>query len=220
MKVPSPGVRRESRLLEDQMPEIFVNDVLQEIDPAPQTWGDVLEVLDARVTSEGAVLAAARFDGVEEVAFRDPAAVRRALSSIGRVDVETAEPGAFLRRCLLEAVEPLRAAATSAQVLAEHYRRYDLAKGHQGATALASDLRALALIVLGATQSAGVESAVVVDASRLNAQVGELIVVLDALLAAQASEDWVTVADVLEYDLEPAIGRWAALLASAAGDAA
>jgi hypothetical protein len=35
---------------------------------------------------------------------------------------------------------------------------------------------------------------------------------LDAMVTAQASEDWLTVADVLEYDLEPAIRRWTELL--------
>ena len=46
--------------------------------------------------------------------------------------------------------------------------------------------------------------------------VHELVGVLDALLSAQASEDWVTVADILEYDLEPAIHRWAAVLTQTA----
>ena len=46
----------------------------------------------------------------------------------------------------------------------------------------------------------------------LNEQIGTLAGVLDTLISAQASEDWVTVADILEYDLEPAIRRWAALL--------
>jgi len=40
----------------------------------------------------------------------------------------------------------------------------------------------------------------------------ELGAALDAIVMAQESEDWLTVADVLEYDLEPAIRRWVELL--------
>ena len=35
---------------------------------------------------------------------------------------------------------------------------------------------------------------------------------MDSLLTAQQSQDWITVADILQYDVEPALRRWEAVL--------
>src|SRR5688572_2437561 len=116
------------------MPQIYVNDVPQELIPNPATWGELLDMLDILAEDEGTILSAARFDGVEEPAFREPAVIKRPLSTVNRVDVQTALPNAFLRECLLEAIPSLEDAATSVTELAATYRRGDLAKGHEGLT--------------------------------------------------------------------------------------
>ena len=73
---------------------------------------------------------------------------------------------------------------------------------------LANELRGLTTLVatlgvlqidLGAFTTAGVSAA---------DQLERFGAALDAVVTAQESEDWLTVADVLEYDLEPAIRRW------------
>jgi len=107
---------------------------------------------------------------------------------------------------LLDTVEPLQRAALNAQSLAEHYRRHDLLRGHQGLGDLANELRSLAIRVITVSGPLG----------SLNDYIGSLATVLDTLIAAQESEDWVTVADILEYDLEPSIQRWATAVAQAA----
>lgn len=200
------------------MPEIFVNDVPQELDPSPATWGELLDTLDAKAIHEGVVLSAARFDGVEEPAFREPAVIRRALSGIGRVDVETAVPAAFLRECLLDVIQPLGQTADAARALADLYRRQDVSSGHAGLTQLAADLRSLTMLIGMLSGPVGVDLATAAgDGVTAAQQIEDLAKALDALVSAQASEDWITVADILEYDLEPAVRRWATILAHVAG---
>jgi hypothetical protein len=195
------------------MLQIFVNDLPCPVEAAPQTWGDLLANLDDRAAGEGLLLTSARFDGVDEPSFREPEVTARRLSDVGRVDVETATPGAFLRRCLLESIEPLSRAADLAVTLGEQYRGRELASCHDGLTLLAGELRGLTALVgmlegplqldLSAFMPQGTTSA---------QQMEELGAALDAIVMAQESEDWLTVADVLEYDLEPAIRRWVELL--------
>ena len=195
------------------MLQIFVNDLPCPVEAAPQTWGDLLANLDDRAAGEGLLLTSARFDGVDEPSFREPEMTARRLSDVGRVDVETATPGAFLRRCLLESIEPLSRAADLAVTLGEQYRGRELASCHDGLTLLAGELRGLTALVgmlegplqldLSAFMPQGTTSA---------QQMEELGAALDAIVMAQESEDWLTVADVLEYDLEPAIRRWVELL--------
>jgi hypothetical protein len=195
------------------MPQIYVNDIPQDLVPNPSTWGELLDLLDAIAEDEGTILSAARFDGVEEPAFREPAIVKRALSSVQRVDVQTALPNAFLRECLLEAIPSLRDCADAVTGVAEAYRRGELATGHEGMGQLSSDLGALTTLVTMIDGPIGVDLAQITGEPVSAAeQMEALWTTLDAMVAAQAAEDWLTVADVLEYDLEPAIRRWADLL--------
>ena len=117
-----------------------------------------------------------------------------------------------LRDYLRDAVEPLQRAAVNAQVLAEHYRKYELSSGHRGLNELAAELRSLAIHVVRVSGSLGIDLSAPSEGGSLNDHIGTLVTVLETLIAAQATEDWVTVADILEYDVEPAIRRWATVL--------
>jgi hypothetical protein len=195
------------------MLQIFVNDVPQEFEKTPETWGDLLLALDARAADAGVILSAARFDGVDEPAFREPVVLSRLLSSVRRVDVQTALPAAFLRECLLEAIQPLQETAQRARQLGEVFRGRDVSPGHEGLKTLAAELGATAVLADMLAGPLAIDlTAVSVEGVSAAQHLQQLGTTVDALVAAQEAHDWVTVADVLEYDLEPAIRRWAALL--------
>ena len=190
------------------MTEILINDVPGQIGVSPQTWGDLLVTLDEEVARTGLVLTCARFDGVDEPSFREAQVTARRLSDVRRVEVETATPSAFLRQCLHETIGPLHQAAEATATLSERYRSFDLAGCHEGLMALANELRSLTSLVamLGVLQiDLGAFSP---DGASAADQLERFGTALDAVVSAQESEDWLTVADVLEYDLEPAIRRW------------
>lgn len=195
------------------MPQIYVNDVPQPLDAPPPTWGDLLATLDDQAAAQGFLLTTARFDGVDEPSFRDPQVTARRLTGVERVDVETATPAAFLRQCLLDSVRPLHEAADMTARLSAVYRQHDVSRGHDGLTALAMELRGLTTLVSMLGGPLQIDLSTYVSGGTTAAeQMDALGAALDALVAAQESEDWLTVADVLEYDLEPAIRRWIELL--------
>jgi hypothetical protein len=113
---------------------------------------------------------------------------------------------------LREAIQPLQNAALTAKTLADLYRRHDLSRGHQALNGLAGELRSLAVDVLTVSRERGIDLSADAGNGSLNDHIGNLVGVLDTLISAQASEDWLTAADILEYDVEPAIRQWAALL--------
>jgi hypothetical protein len=192
---------------------LYVNDVPQELEITPETWGDLLSSLDERAARSGVILSAARFDGVDEPAFRDPSATLRPLCEMGRVDVQTAVPAAFLRECLLETIQPLQHSADMAKRLSEIYRGHDLLEGHEGLKTLAADLGAAAVLADMLSGPIGVDlTTLTIDGVSAAEHLQQLGVTVDSLVAAQEAQDWLTVADLLEYDLEPAIRRWAGLL--------
>ena len=195
------------------MPLIYVNEVAQQFENAPKTWGDLLDRLDARAAESGVIVSGARFDGVEEPSFREPSVIARPLWEVGRVDVETAMPSAFLRECLLEAIPPLQETAQAAKRLGVVYRGHDVTPGHEGLKGLAAELGATAVLADMLAGPLAIDmTAVSVEGVSAAQHLQQLGSTVDALVAAQEAQDWVTVADVLEYDLEPAIRRWAALL--------
>ncbi len=200
------------------MLQIFVNEVPCPLGAAPQTWGDLLATLDDRAAGDGLLLTSARFDGVDEPSFREPEVTARRLNDVGRADVETATPGAFLQRCLLESIEPLSRAADLAASLGLRYRGHELATCHDGLTALAGELRGLTALIGMLEGPLQLDlSAFMPQGTTSGQQMEELGTALDAIVMAQESEDWLTVADVLEYDLEPAIRRWVEVLTLVAG---
>ena len=195
------------------MAQIYLNDSPHTPGDSPKTWGELLESLDAHVARTGLILSAARFDGVDEPSFREPFAMTRELADIGRIDVQTAMPAAFLRECLLEAIQPLQETAQTALRLAGVYRSHDVHPGHEGLKALASDLGAVAVLADMLAGPLGIDlTQVAVEGVTAAQHLQQLEVTIDTLVTAQEAHDWVTVADVLEYDLDPAIRRWAALL--------
>src|SRR2546422_961622 len=82
------------------MSDVFVDGARRALGNTPNTWGELLGTLDADLGGRGVLLAAVRFDGVEEPAFREPSVTARALTTVQRVDVETATPDALLRQWL------------------------------------------------------------------------------------------------------------------------
>jgi hypothetical protein len=46
------------------------------------------------------------------------------------------------------------------------------------------------------------------DGRPASAQIADLIGQLDAIIAAQQTQDWLTVADILEYDFQPVLKTW------------
>jgi hypothetical protein len=195
------------------MPQLYINDQVDTAAIPAQTWGELLAALEARADRDGVLLTAARFDGVDEPSFRDADVIARPLGSVREVRVETAAPSAFLRQCLLDTIPSLHEGSAQARETGILFRGEDLTSAQQGLAKVGDDLRALAGLMatlsgplgidLGSVRAGGVDG---------TAAVHELETLLGELVAAQQSDDWLTVADLLEYDFEPTMIRFAALL--------
>ena len=191
------------------MTEVYIDGVKQAIPAITGTWGDLLAILDDRVTAQHLLVTAVRLDGVEEPAFRHPAAAIRPLVAIGRVEVETAEPKALLRQSCVDAAEGAADMAGRVLQLAALFQADDLQAAHAGLTGIADDLRIFATLLYAIRESPGLEQEwQAVGESGPREQLQDLVGCLGALVDAQAASDWITVSDVLQYDLEPALRRW------------
>lgn len=191
------------------MPRIVVDDVEQHPDASWRNWGDVLKAIDAGLTATGRIVTAASFDGLDEPAFRDPGVMVRQLDDLAVVCVETGTSADLVMRCLQEASTALEALRASASSVGDAFRRHDIVTANTGLADLARGLQALIAIVQAISLAVRVD----LEDLRCHGQsasemIADLSGYVESIIPAQRAEDWVSVADVIEYDVEPALRKW------------
>ena len=180
--------------------------------PVPN-WGPLLTAVDRHVAPSGEIVAVVRFDGVDEPGFREDAILGLVLGSELIVEIETQHPSDLLGSVLDEASRSLPAVAASARELAALLRGADVGAAARGIGQLAETIANLVQLVVAAAAARGIaldtletrEGAAMPLLRALDAQ-------LTPLLEAQRGGDWITVADVLEYDIAPLMPRFDALI--------
>ena len=191
------------------MSDVFVDGASHGLGSTLKTWGELLETLDAELGVRGVLLAAVRFDGVEQPAFREPSVTARPLTTVQRVEVETATPDALLRQSLAEAAEGIGQIADDVARVSALFRGNDLTAANQGLARLSGDLHTFAALVTTLRGPLGIAvERLTIDGVSPDEQIERLGAWLESLIAAQSSEDWLTVADILEYDIEPILRAW------------
>jgi hypothetical protein len=195
------------------MPTVLLDGEDFSTDITPDTWAGLLELVDRHIESGGHIVTGVRFDGLDEPAFREPLALDQPLAELATVEISTGTPASLLERCVAEAVSSIGSLCAGAVAVGEHFRIFELEKGNAGLVELADGVSTL--IALGgalalATRAEGLDGAP--QRERLDGVVAELTGHVESLLTAQQSGDWITVADILQYDVEPALRRWETVL--------
>jgi hypothetical protein len=191
------------------MLRILVNGSEETADLACQCWGELLERLDRRVAADGQVLTAIRFDGVDQPSFRDPACEPQPMGGIRVIDADSASPRVLLDNSVDEAIVAARALAAGAARLGGAFRGFDVSGANHDLVDMARGLGTLVAIVQTLSQAIGVSVDSVRGGDRTGSQmIAELTTQTDSLIAAQRDGDWITVADVIEYDIASALQRW------------
>jgi hypothetical protein len=197
------------------MARLVVGNRERDVDSGLVTWGDLLGHLDRTLSESGEVVTGARFDGVEQPAFRDPSQAPTLLSTLALVEVQACSPAELLGRTLAEARAAMPELRAVCRTLADQFRGHDVQRANQGLLEFSESVAALVAIFQTVSQAlhASLESVT------LGTRDGRSVLVdlgrhLSALVSAQEILDWLTVADVLEYDIEPVMGELGELLAA------
>jgi hypothetical protein len=195
------------------MARVIVDGLPRVLGPPTETWGDLLDLLDQELLTTGRIVTAARFDGVDVPAFREPAETARRIRDFAEVAVEAGTPAMLLERCLGEASEALDGLCQAALTVADAFRRPDVAAANAGLVDLAEGLQVLLSIIGAAGLALRVDlQQFSAEGLPVTARLGELTEYLEQAVSAQQAEDWVTVADILQYDIEASLRRWRGVL--------
>ena len=190
------------------MPRVLVNNEPQDVDERLKTWGELLAWVDHQVAGGGQLVTAARLDGVDEPSFRDPSQATRPLTEWAVVEVDVATPASLVTESLQEALDGLASLRQYAVTVADRFRGTDLGSANRGLGELSQGLQTLVGLIeaLGGAIGVGLDTFQWEGRPR-SGLLQEIAQPLTPLAEAQLAGDWVTVADILEFDLEPALAQ-------------
>ncbi len=188
------------------MPRLMLNDVEQSCENLPEYWGALLEGLDQQAAGQGTVVTAVRFDGVDEPTFREAAHTRVGLRDLASIEVETATRRSLIDEALTQGLSAADALAAAAGQTSDTFRGGNLAGANQHLSDLGEGIQTL-LTVLGTTSAAlGVSlDRMEWSGQPVSARLTQMVGQLESMIQAQQSHDWMTLADILEYDVQPSL---------------
>jgi hypothetical protein len=197
------------------MPRVLLDGATLPLTGDAETWGGLLAAVDARLATAGRIVTDVRVDGIDDAAFREPVMLARRLDDITVLEIESGTPARLMDRCLEEAIAAIAPLAAGAQSIGEKFRGHNLTPANQGLCELSEGLSSL----IGIVGAAGLAFQVDLRLLRCGDQVAattvnELGRHLEQLVLAQEQGDWITVADVLQYDVGPSLTRLAPVLES------
>lgn len=187
---------------------LLVNNETRSVDSALKTWGELLAWADASCANTGQVVTAARLDGVDEPSFRHPQQADRALEGLAVVELDASTPSDLVVESLNEALDGLNGLRRFTLHTAGQFRGTGISAANQSLADLSQGLRTFVSLVEALVSAMGVGLEDFVWEGRpVAALLEDIGTPIAALAEAQIASDWVTVADVLEFDLEPALAQ-------------
>ncbi len=190
-----------------------VNGRRHDVPPELETWGELLDSLEADRSREGTVVTAVRFRGVDEPSFRRTAARDFALGRVSPVDVEMTPVPALIAAATNAALGGIEALTAAARGTAEAFRAGDLDVANRRLAEFVATFRLLIQLTDAVTRLAasrpGPDLSPAAEADEVLRRLHDG---LESLIAHDLKEDWASVADVLDRDISEALPGWAAVL--------
>ena len=181
------------------MSQLVYNGNLAPINPALQCWQDLLTELESQQLGQNDVIASVHFDGDEVVQFRESQALTTSLSSIDEVRVVALSREEIVRESITQAESYLRSLEAASIEVAELFRCHKVAQANAGLQELLGGIKMYVGLLRGIDLSlSGIAAS---SHDLIDQQLHPLAATLEEQIKAQAKQDWMLVADILEYEL-------------------
>jgi hypothetical protein len=179
--------------------QLEINGINLPVHPALHTWQDLLQELESKHLGQGKMISSVRFDGNEVLQFREAECLSRPLQYLGDIQVQASPMEDMVKSAITEAEGYLVTLQTSLVEVAEAFRRQlaneannKLSQVFEGIKMLAALLQGVELSLSGQYHQGPSSVAVIL---------GEMGPTLESLIESQGQQDWILVADILEFEL-------------------
>jgi len=161
------------------------------------TWGDLLDWVETKQLKPGKCITRVMFQGEEEIQYRQPALCERVIQDVGEVQIEVGEFDTVIRETLAELQTELAAALENTREIIHQFEGRAEERAHTQLAHLLDSIRIFYSVfsedlgwVHAPDNTANLESAI------------------RQLIAAQENRFWVSICDVLEYEIVPILESW------------
>ena len=174
------------------------------------TWGDLLDWLETDHLKAGQCITHVSLGGNETLNYRDSLVCGQHLESVGNVDIKSGDFDRVVRESLVELDQELKAAAATAHDIVTLFENR---KEEEAYAKLATLLDSIRIFFTIFSEDLGW-----VEASNAEISRAEYCAVLERaltqLIAAQQNRFWVSICDVIEYEINPILETWLKLVES------
>jgi hypothetical protein len=180
-----------------------------------QTVGNVLNQLTSEIHQGGKVIVAIHVDGQWISRDQSSQALSKQVGTVRQLDVTVAELADAQERALNDAEQVIHALKMKSKPTAKKFRVGDDLAANAELAEFLQELQLVATSLDYCTRSSKPIPQKVALRQRLDETAGALVPALDRIYKAQAAEDYVSVADELEYVLPDHLDRWEELTRAA-----
>jgi hypothetical protein len=182
--------------------ELIVNDTPMNPPSELVTWGDLLDWVETRHLKSGQCITRVAFSGQEEIHYRKPLVCGQDIESIGAIHIESGEFDTVVRESFAELEGELQAALGSTREIIQLFENRDEEAAYARLAQLLDSVRIFYSLFsedLGWADSN--------EQERIQ-QTATLENAIKQLIEAQVHRFWVSVCDVLEYEMTPILEAW------------
>ncbi len=188
--------------------EVILNEKAIAIPQDLSTWGDVLDWLETGYLKAGQCITRVVMDGNEESNYRNMLICEQDVATVGKINIESGDFDSVVRESLQELQTALAGALTTGQ---EVVALFEKRQEEQAYNLLASLLDSIRVFYTVFSEDLGWYEAPDAEISREEFSAA-LERALTQLISAQENRFWVSICDVLEYEIAPILESWLRLV--------
>ena len=179
--------------------QLEINGINLPVHPGLLTWQDLLQELESKHIGQGKMISSVRFDGNEVLQFREPECLNQRLQCLDEIQVQASPMEDMVRSAVSEAEGYLVTLETSLAEVAEAFRHQSTNEANKKLSQVFEGIKMLAALLQGVELS--LSGQYLQGATSVAQVLTEMGPTLESLVESQSQEDWILVADILEFEL-------------------
>ncbi len=184
--------------------DVTINESQINVPVEVSTWGDLLDWLETDHLKAGQCITHVFLGGQETLNYRDTLICSQDLAAVGNIDVRSGDFDRVIRESLSELDQELKTTIASAS---EIVRLFENRKEEEAYARLASLLDSVRIFFTIFSEDLGWAQVPDAEISREEFSAA-LERALTQLIAAQENRFWVSICDVIEYEINPILEAW------------
>jgi hypothetical protein len=179
--------------------QLEINGINLPVHPGLHTWQDLLQELESKHLGQGKMISSVRFDGSEVIQFREAECLNRPLQYLGEIQVQASPMEDMMKSAVVEAEGYLVTLQTSLVEVAEAFRLQLINEANTKLSQVFEGVKMLAALLQGVELS--LSGQFHQGPSSVAQVLAEMGPTLESLIESQGQQDWILVADILEFEL-------------------